>query len=76
MEQALQRFEYLKNSWDGVLPTGLVAVKFVDHSFDKIERFNPYNSLTDQIKFLAHPCANFILKWLAEFVVFSLIALL
>lgn len=47
MEQALQRFEYLKNSWDGVLPTGLVAVKFVDHNFDKIERFDPYNSLTD-----------------------------
>ena len=47
MEQALQRFEYLKNSWDGVLPTGLVAVKFVDHTFDKIERFDPYNSLTD-----------------------------
>ena len=47
MEQALQRFEYLKNSWDGVLPTGLVAVKFVDHNFDKIKRFNPYNSLTN-----------------------------
>ena len=46
MEQALQRFEYLKNSWDGVLPTGLVAVKFVDHNFDKIERFDPYNSFT------------------------------
>ena len=47
MEQALQRFEYLKNSWDGVLPTGLVAVKFDDHNFDKIERFDPCNSLTD-----------------------------
>ena len=47
MEQALQRFEYLKNSWDGALPTGLVAVKFVDHNFDKIERLDPYNSLTE-----------------------------
>ncbi|WP_413325057.1 hypothetical protein [Synechococcus sp. MIT S9503] len=47
MEQALQRFEYLKNSWDGVLPTGLVAVMFVDHNFDKIERFDPCNLLTD-----------------------------
>ena len=47
MEMALQRFKYLKNCWGGVLPAGLVAVKFVNHNFDKIERFDPYNSLTD-----------------------------
>ena len=37
MEQALQRFEYLKNSWESVLPAGHVAVEFVDHCFDKFD---------------------------------------
>ena len=36
MEQALQRFEYLKNSWERVLPAGHVAVEFVDHCFWQI----------------------------------------
>ena len=36
MEQALQRLEYLKNSWESVLPAGHVAVEFVDYCFWQI----------------------------------------
>ena len=45
LEEALQRFEYLKHNWENVLPAGLVAIELVDHYFDVIERFNPYYSL-------------------------------
>ena len=45
LEEALQRFEYLKYNWEDVLPAGLVAIELVDHYFDEITRFNPHNSL-------------------------------
>ena len=45
LEEALQRFEYLKHNWEDVLPAGLKAIGLVDHYFDEIERFNPYDSL-------------------------------
>ena len=43
LEEAVKRFEYLKDHWQEVFPDGLTAVELVDQYFDQIDQFNPIN---------------------------------
>ena len=43
LEEAVKRFEYLKDHWQEVLPDGFTAVELVDQYFDQIDQFNPIN---------------------------------
>ena len=43
LEEAIKRFEYLKDHWREVFPDGLTAIELVDQYFDRIDQFNPFN---------------------------------
>ena len=43
LEEAGKRFKYLKDNWQEVFPDGFAAVELVDHYFDQIDQFNPFD---------------------------------
>ena len=43
LEEAMQRFEYLKMNWENVLPEGVAAIELADQYFDEIDKFQPFN---------------------------------
>ena len=43
LEEAVKRFEYLKDHWQEVFPDELTAIELVDQYFDQIDQFNPIN---------------------------------
>ena len=41
LQDAQQRFEYLKNNWQDLFPEGFSAIELVDQYFDQIDQFDP-----------------------------------
>ncbi len=41
LEEAVKRFQYLKDHWQEVFPEGFTSVELVDQYFDEIHQFNP-----------------------------------
>ena len=41
LDEAMLRFEYLKNHCQDCLPDGVTAIELVDQYFDAIDHFNP-----------------------------------
>ena len=43
LEEAVKRFECLKDHWQELFPDELTAIELVDQYFDQIDQFNPIN---------------------------------
>ncbi|WP_186492394.1 hypothetical protein [Synechococcus sp. BIOS-U3-1] len=41
LQDAQQRFEYLKDNWQDLFPDGFSAIELVDQYFDQIDQFEP-----------------------------------
>ena len=41
LQDAQQRFEYLKNNWQDLFPEGFSAIELVDQYFGQIDQFDP-----------------------------------
>ena len=48
LQDARQRFEYLKDNWQDVFPEGFVAIELTDQYFDQIDQFNPFHEGYEQ----------------------------
>ena len=43
LEEAVKRFEYLKNNWQEIFPDGLTAIELVDQYFDRMNQFTSFD---------------------------------